>query len=72
MTESDVSDYRGYLRTMKDWDLDIETTEAVRQRHPMLIQICYNEWRFRNDGQRFLDNYNETINTETYINHLFV
>jgi len=81
MTESDVMDYRAYLFKMTDEELDKETSECVRQaqsvhddmrnRTCMMIQLCYNDWRRRDQGARFLKAYNQSLQPATAIEHEF-
>ena len=71
MTESDVSDYREYLFKMSDDQLDSETKEAVSQRNSLMIQLCYNDWRRRGQGARFLKAYNKSLQPTTEIEHEF-
>ena len=71
MTESDAFDYRGYLFKMSDDELDTETKESIRQRDSLMIQLCYNDWKRRGQGARFLKAYNQTIKPETVIDFEF-
>lgn len=71
MTESDAMDYRGYLFKMTDDELDTETKEAIRQRDSLMIQLCYNDWRRRDQGARFLKAYNQSLQPATAIEHEF-
>jgi hypothetical protein len=71
MIENDAINYRSYLFKMTDDELDAETKEAVRQRNSMMIQFCYNDWRRRGQGARFLKSYNKTIEPDTVIDFEF-
>ena len=71
MTESDAFDYRGYLFKMSDAELDTETKEVIRQRDSLMIQLCYNDWRRRDHGARFIKAYNQSIQPETVIDFEF-
>jgi hypothetical protein len=71
MNEQDASDYRSHLHRLNDDQLSAETKEAIRQRVPLMMQLCYNEWRNRDSAQKFLTVYNSVIKPEPIIDHEF-